>query len=172
MTEVFFAQRLRATRKELSYISCWVAVVGLAAVLRFPTISAGLPYIDYVDEGYVLHQSIELLNQRSLDTRWYGYPSLPAYLTAATLIAYSPIYRAVHGHGFRKDLPNEKSIHTESGDNYDLISPVALIIAGRLVTIILSVGTVALVGAVAASLAGKRVVLLSMALADCVSRFG
>ena len=116
-----------------------------------------MPYIDYIDEGYVLHQSIDLLNHRSLDTRWYGYPSLPAYLTVAALIAYSPVYHLVHGHGFREDLPHDRDIHTAKGDNYDLISPPALIVAGRFAAIFLSVMTVALAGKLACTLAGDRI---------------
>ena len=143
------------------WLFCAVIVV-LAVFLRAPAMRSGLPYIDYVDEGYVLHQTIDLLNHRSLDTRWYGYPSLPAYLTTVTLIAYSPIYHLRHGHGFRQDLPDDQSIHTPDGDNYDLISPPELIVAGRFVTVCLSVGTVVLAGAIATLLAGQRAGLLAM----------
>jgi len=121
----------------------------------------------------VLHQSIDLLNHRSLDTRWYGYPSLPAYLTVAALIAYSPVYRLVHGHGFRKDLPHDRNVHTAKGDNYDLISPPALIVAGRFAAILLSVMTVALAGMLACSLAGDRIGRLSLILvATCPALTG
>lgn len=144
---------------------CWAGAILIAVLLRAPTICSGLPYIDYIDEGYVLHQSIDLLNHRSLDTRWYGYPSLPAYLTAASLIAYSPIYHLVHGHGFREDLPRDRDIHTTKGDNYDLISPPALIVAGRLAAIFLSIMTVVLAGKLASMLAGDRVGYLSLILA-------
>ena len=143
---------------------CWAGTILIAVLLRAPTICSGLPYIDYIDEGYVLHQSIELLNHRSLDTRWYGYPSLPAYLTVASLIAYSPVYHLVHGHGFREDLPHDRDIHTAKGDNYDLISPPALIVAGRFATIFLSVMTVVLAGKLAFSLAGDRIGRLSLIL--------
>ena len=109
----------------------WLALVLLAAFLRLAPIGAGLPYIDYVDEGYALHQAIHLLNQRTFDTEWYGYPSLPAYLTAAAMTAWKPVYRNVHGHHFRNDLPSEDAARTTSGYNYDLISPPELILAGR-----------------------------------------
>src|SRR5438105_8428326 len=155
----------RSSRRRFACACCCIAVVVVAASLRLPGIWAGLPYSDYIDEGYVFHQAIEVLNNRSYDTRWYGYPSLPAYLTAATLIAYSPIYRLTHGHGFRKDLPREANIHTPYGDNYDLISPPALIVAGRFVTVTLSIGIVILAGVIAASLAGRGIGLLSMGLA-------
>ena len=154
-------ERIRPQFRSLAFskrlpIFCWGGAILIAVLLRAPTICSGLPYIDYIDEGYVLHQSIDLLNYRSLDTRWYGYPSLPAYLTAAALIAYSPVYRLVHGHGFREDLPHDRDIHTAKGDSYDLISPPALIVAGRFAAIFLSVMTVALAGKLACTLAGDR----------------
>ncbi len=143
---------------------CTAGAILIAVLLRAPTIGSGLPYIDYIDEGYVLHQSIDLLNHRSLDTRWYRYPSLPAYLTVATLIAYSPVYRLGHGHGFRRDLPRDRDLHTSEGDDYDLISPPALIVAGRFVAVLLSVMTVVLAGSLACNLAGNRAGQLSLIL--------
>jgi hypothetical protein len=113
------------------YVPWLVALLAIAAGLRFGPIAAGLPYIDYVDEGYALHQAIHLLNNRTLDTSWYGYPSLPAYLSAAALCAWKPVYRNVHGRHFRNDLPRQDIVETTSGYNYDLISPPELIVAGR-----------------------------------------
>ena len=142
----------------------WLALLALAATLRFGPIGSGLPYIDYVDEGYVLHQAIDLLNQRTLDTGWYIYPTLPAYLTAAALIAEGPIYRRVHGHGFRKDLPRDDIGGTRQRDNYDLITPPELIVAGRLVTAALSLGTVLVAGLFATRLGGKTAGLIALLL--------
>jgi len=162
-------ERIRRQFRSLAFskqlhLFCWAGAILIAVLLRAPTICSGLPYIDYIDEGYVLHQSIDLLNYRSLDTRWYGYPSLPAYLTAGALIAYSPVYRLMHGHGFREDLPHDRDIHTAKGDSYDLISPPALIVAGRFAAIFLSVMTVALAGKLACTLAGDRIGGLSLIL--------
>jgi len=140
----------------------WLAVLLVAAFLRLAPIGASLPYIDYIDEGYVLHQTIHLLNKRTLDTAWYGYPSLPAYLTAAALIGWSPVYREVHGHSFRRDLPREENAQTNSGYNYDLISPSELILAGRLVTAALSIGTVFLAGMIAFRLRGGAAGFLAL----------
>ena len=141
----------------------WLAPLALAAALRFAPIASGLPYIDYVDEGYALHQAIELLNQRTLDPGWYGYPTLPAYLTAGALIAEGPIYRRVHGHSFRKDLPLEERGISQR-DNYDLIAPPELIVAGRVVAAALSLGTVLLAGIIATRLRGKATGLFAMLL--------
>ena len=140
----------------------WFALLIVAALLRFAPIGSSLPYIDYVDEGYVLHQAIHLLNERTLDTGWYGYPSLPAYLTAGALIVAKPIYRQLHGHHFRNDLPPETSAQTSTGYNYDLISPPELILAGRIVAAVLSLATVALAGAIGAALRGRVAGVLAL----------
>lgn len=148
------------TRRNESIL--WLILLFVAAFLRLAPIGASLPYIDYVDEGYALHQSIHLLNQRTLDTGWYGYPSLPAYLNAAALIAWNPVYRNVHGHSFRNDLPREEDAQTVSGYNYDLIAPPELILAGRLIAAVLSIGTVVLAGAIAFRLRGRLAASLAL----------
>lgn len=141
----------------------WLAPLALAAALRFAPIASGLPYIDYVDEGYTLHQAIDLLNKRTFDTGWYGYPSLPAYLITGALVVEGPIYRCVHGHSFRKDLPIEERGISQR-DNYDLIAPAELIVAGRVVAAALSLGTVLLAGIIAMRLGGKTTGLIAMLL--------
>ncbi|MFZ1220374.1 MAG: glycosyltransferase family 39 protein [Chthoniobacterales bacterium] len=140
----------------------WLVLIALAALLRLGPIASGLPYIDYVDEGYVLHQATDLLNKRTFDTGWYGYPSLPAYLTAGALIAEGGIYRYLHGHSFRSDLPQEEGGQINRRDNYDIISPPELIIAGRLVAACLSLGTVLLAGGIATRLGGRAAGLLAI----------
>ena len=109
-----------------------------------------------------LHQAIHLLNQRTFDTEWYGYPSLPAYLTVVAMTVWKPVYRNVHGHHFRNDLPSEDAARTTSGYNYDLISPPELIIAGRAIAAGLSIGMVMLAGAIASRLRGRVAGLLAM----------
>jgi 4-amino-4-deoxy-L-arabinose transferase-like glycosyltransferase len=139
-----------------------VVVLLIAAALRVAPAFTSLPYIDYIDEGHVLQQSIELLSHRTLDTRWYDYPPLPAYLTSIAMLAYSPVYHLRHGHRLRQDLPTEKQLHTADGDEYDLIAPPEIIVAGRLMAVLFSLGTVALTGALAADLTNRRVALLAM----------
>src|SRR2546423_1167829 len=106
-------------------------------------------------------QAIDLLNRRTFDAGWYGYPSLPAYLTAGALFAEGPIYRRVHGHSFRKDLPMAEQGGPSQRDNYDLISPPELIVAGRFVVAALSIGTVLLAGVIATRLGGKTAGLIA-----------
>jgi 4-amino-4-deoxy-L-arabinose transferase-like glycosyltransferase len=143
----------------------WLTVLIGATGLRFAPVAASLPYIDYIDEGYALHQAIDLLNRRTLDPGWYGYPSLPAYLTAGSLIVAGPLYRQIHGHAFRADLPPESGRPSTSGYDYDQISPPALILAGRIVAATLSVATVVLAGLIARKLRGRVAGLLALFLA-------
>lgn len=135
----------------------------MAAIFRIAPIRSGLPYSDYIDEGHVLHQTIDAFNRRSLDVYWYGLPALTAYSTGGALLLYNPAYRHFHGHDFKEDLPHERGLPS-SKFNYDFIAPVELIVAGRSVTACLSIATVILAGVVAARLADNKVGILTMLL--------
>ncbi len=119
----------------------------LAAALRVPLLTQGLPYISYTDEGGVLHRVMHLVRSGGWDPEWYKYPSLSIYLTTAVLHAMRPIYRLVHGRPLAADIPPE-------GDLYDLIGPPAVILAGRGVVAAASLVTVLLGMALARRLAG------------------
>jgi hypothetical protein len=140
----------------------WLVLVGLAAFLRFAPIGSHLPYIDYVDEGHVLHPAIGILQAKTFDSSVYTYPPLTSYLTIAAIKVYSPIYRIIHHHKISKDFPADRDFHTPLGDNYDLITPPEIIWLGRLVAACLSVGTVILSGAIARRLGGARAGLFAM----------
>jgi hypothetical protein len=144
----------------------WVwggAILVLAILFRILPIQSGLPYSDYVDEGHVLHQTIDAFNNRSLDVYWYGLPALPAYCAGAILLSYGPFYHHFHGHRFQEDLPRERDLPS-SKVNYDFIAPVELIVAGRVATACLSIASVILAGIFAARLATERTGLLAMLL--------
>ena len=140
----------------------WLALVVLAALLRLVPISSGLPYIDYVDEGHILHPAIGILKARSFDSSIYTYPPLTSYLVVGVIKAYSPIYRIAHQRELRADLPADQDLKTSLGDRYDLITPPEIIWLGRLVIACLSIGAVLLAGALAKLLGGPRAGLLAM----------
>jgi dolichyl-phosphate-mannose-protein mannosyltransferase len=150
-------------KNRILYWICWGAILLLAVLFRILPIRSGLPYSDYIDEGHVLHQTIDAFNHHSLDVYWYGLPALSAYSAGAALLFYDPLYRHFHGHRFQKDLPNDRSLAT-SKTNYDLITPVELIIADRAVTACLSIATVILAGVIAAQLANNQAGLSAMLL--------
>jgi hypothetical protein len=140
----------------------WLILVALAALLRLGPIASGLPYIDYVDEGHVLHPAIGILKSISFDSSIYTYPPLTSYLTIAAIKAYSPFYRTFHHHKLWKDLPSDQDFHTELGENYDLITPPEIILLGRLAVACLSIGTIILAAAITRRLAGRRAAWLAM----------
>jgi hypothetical protein len=148
-------------QRSLAKIVILVLIAG-ATYLRFAPLASVLPYSDYIDEGYVLNQTIDHVNTKSYDCRWYGYPTLPSYLNTAAMYVAAPFYRFTHHHSFRKDLPPEQDRHTELGENYNLISPPELILAGRVVVALLSVATVLLAGAIGRRLGGVKVEWLAM----------
>ncbi|MEY2490240.1 MAG: Dolichyl-phosphate-mannose-protein mannosyltransferase [Verrucomicrobiota bacterium] len=150
-------------RDRILYWFCWGAILVLAVLFRIVPIRSGLPYSDYIDEGHVLHQTIDAFNNRSLDVYWYGLPALPAYCAGAGLLLYGPFYHHFHGHRFQKDLPRERDLPS-SKLNYDFIAPVELIVAGRMAAAGLSIASVILAGIFAARLAHNQAGLLAMLL--------
>ncbi|HYJ06256.1 MAG TPA: phospholipid carrier-dependent glycosyltransferase [Chthoniobacterales bacterium] len=140
----------------------WLILLALAALLRFSPITSGLPYIDYVDEGHILHPAMGILKAKVFDSTVYTYPPLTSYLVVAAIKAYSPIYRMVHQRELVDDLPTDQELKTSLGDRYDLITPPEIIWLGRLVVGCLSIGTAILAGALARLLAGPGAGLLAM----------
>ncbi len=108
-------------------------------------IRSGPPYIDYIDEGHVLHQTIDAFNNRNLDVSWYGLPPFPAYCagSACSFTHHSTVTSMVTV--FRMTSPAEPGLRPPR-QNYDFIAPVELILAGRVATACLSIATVILAG--------------------------
>ena len=140
----------------------WLVLFVLAALLRLLPIASGLPYIDYVDEGHILHPVMGILKAKTFDSTVYTYPPLTSYLVVAAVKTYSPVHRAIHHRELRGDLPTDQDLKTPLGERYDLITPPEIIWLGRLVVACLSIGTVLLAGALARFLGGPRAGLLAM----------
>jgi hypothetical protein len=139
-----------------------LALLILALAVRLPALPAGLPYMTYVDEGHVLHHVLHLLVKRTWEPDNYSYGSLPFYLIAGTTLAWSPVYAAIHGHPLANDLsPNPYQY-------YDIVEPVDVLVIGRLVTLVFSLGIVALAGLLARRLAGAPAGLFAAGLAALV----
>lgn len=142
-------------------LALWGALLALALALRLPALTAGLPYLGYVDEGYVLHPAAHLLRTGSWDPGQYAYPSLPPYTIAGAVFLYSPIYSAVHGPSLRQDL-------AWSRGSYGFPGPVEVAVAGRILTLCASLGIVLLTGLLARRLMGEATELLAALLAALV----
>ncbi|HSG39460.1 MAG TPA: glycosyltransferase family 39 protein, partial [Thermoanaerobaculia bacterium] len=140
----------------------WLAILLLALGLRLPLAFAGFPYINYVDEGHVLHPVVALLESGGWDPQWHLYPSLPFYAIAGAVRVWSPIYSVVHDrplHGDLSEFPPKV---------YDLVAPAEVLAAGRLVTLAFSLGVVVLTGLLARRVTGSQAAGLFAALAAAV----
>jgi hypothetical protein len=139
-----------------------LALLIVAVAVRLPALPAGLPYMSYVDEGHVLHHTLHLLSEHTWDPNFYFYGSLTYYLVAGAAVVWSPGYAAIHGHPLADDLsPSPPSY-------YDILEPVDLVVIGRLVTLVFSLGAVVLTGLLARRLAGPAAGLFAAWLAALV----
>lgn len=126
-----------------------LALLVLAAAVRLPNLTAGHPYINYVDEGNLLHPVVPMLRTGRWDPEWYMYPSLPLIAVAAAARLYDPFRRAAHGgRSLRDDL-------RPSSREYDILSPEILHVA-RLLDLFVGLGIVVLAGLLARRLIGSR----------------
>jgi Dolichyl-phosphate-mannose-protein mannosyltransferase len=153
---------LSLRRQRFARITLWALILTLAFGLRVAPIASGLPYLGYVDEGHSLHNVTRMLQEGTLDTGFYNYPALTGELIAGAALAYAPIYRQVHGRSLWSDLTPAR--HEGTVAYYDFVSPPEIIIPARAVVLLLSVGTVALAGVLASSIAGARAGLLALIL--------
>lgn len=146
----------------MNALGAGLAILSIAILVRLPTLTAGLPYLSYVDEGHVLHHVSYLLARRTWVPDTYSYPTLPFYTIAGTALAWSPVYAAVHGRPLREDLSPAPP------RSYDVLEPTELLVLGRLVTFAFSLGIVILAGFLARRLAGPAAGLLAAWLAALV----
>ncbi|HEX6900835.1 MAG TPA: glycosyltransferase family 39 protein [Thermoanaerobaculia bacterium] len=140
----------------------WLLILAVAAAVRLPALTAGLPYSSYVDENYVLHQVVHLVSDRTWEPTEYFYPPLTLYLIAAAATVYSPVYASGHGHPLQEDFSPFPPQY------YDILEPSELIVVGRLVTLAFSLGIVVLTGVLARRLAGRPAGLAAAWLAALV----
>jgi len=138
-----------AGMKRAAALLAALALLLVAAAVRLPNLTAGRPYINYVDEGNLLHPVVPMLRTGRWDPGWYMYPSLPLIAAAAAARIYDPFRRAAHGgRSLRDDLP-------PPGREYDVLSP-ELLLAARIVNLLVSLALVALAGLLARRLAGQE----------------
>ncbi|MFL6194046.1 MAG: ArnT family glycosyltransferase, partial [Thermoanaerobaculia bacterium] len=140
-------------------LAAGLAVLLAALAVRLPAVTAGLPYMTYVDEGHVIHHASYLLERGTWEPDTYSYPTFPFYLVAGAALAYSPVYAAVHGRSLRQDLSPSPFRY------YDVVEPTELLVLARLVTLAFSLGIVAVTGLLVRRLAGPRAGLMSAWLA-------
>lgn len=121
-----------------------VAVVHLG--LRLPTVVAGRPYLNYVDEGFLLHSAAEIIESRTWDPGWYIYPSTPMYAIAAVGLLTPPV----------------ASLSRSAEPYYDLVGPFALLVLGRLVVLAVATATSVQIALMARRLMGNRAAMVAL----------
>lgn len=123
------------------------AAVALGGALRWPGISAAYPYLTYVDEGHFLHSVRETLATGRWEPDANAYPELPIQILVKAATALSP-------------LAGELAIappvaEARSGISfYDRVEPPELILLGRSVSWLLSLGIILLTGVLGRRLSG------------------
>jgi 4-amino-4-deoxy-L-arabinose transferase-like glycosyltransferase len=121
----------------------------LAAAVRLPTLTAGYPYMNYVDEGNFLRPVSEMVRAGRWEPGWYMYPSLPLLATAVSARLYTPVRRALFdGRSLADDLRPVTGV-------YDDLSP-ELLLLGRVMTLLAGLGIVWIAGILGRRLAGPR----------------
>ena len=129
------------------WLGILAAALLAAAALRVPAVRAGYPYLAYVDEGHVLRPAQKQIATGRWEPAENHYPQLPSRLIAGatwlTAAAAAPF----------RDEPLLAHGDLISG-HYDAIDPPALVLVGRALSVLLSLGIVALAGFYARRLAG------------------
>jgi hypothetical protein len=127
--------------------SVWFGAIVFGFLLRAIPLTAGKPYMAYIDEGNFLHSAIRLLRDGGWDPRTYLYPQFPTTVSVAAMRLYVPLYQVIHGTSLRDRIP----AHIEL---YDELEPFDLLFIGRSLCMALSLFTVILTGLFARRLGG------------------
>ena len=155
---------LAARAPTLAILACLV----LGFWLRWPSVTAAWPYSNYVDEAHILVRTFKIVQEGTWDPGWYQYPSLPMYLIAGAAYLLMPVYFLINGHPLQ--VVNRYGYHDLVADSS------AVLVAGRIVTLLLSLGGVWLAARMARRLAGPEAgvlaALLATALPALVTRGG
>lgn len=75
-------------------VAALLVIVTLAAALRLPGISFGLPLFTHPDEGYIVEPVLRMLASGDPNPRWFEYPSFVLYLNAGLYAAGASIIGA------------------------------------------------------------------------------
>lgn len=133
----------------------------VAAALRGAAIPAGLPYLGHPDEPVNLAVARRMVEERSLNPRFFDYPSLAYDLQALAHAAYR-VMAGVVGDGAPMRVMESVNLAVARA-----LDPGAVVVA-RSVTVVVSLGVVALTGWLARLVGGdRRVALLAAGLAAC-----
>ncbi len=145
------AERGRASqevRRRRWYLAAIFAIVVVATVVRAATLTAGLPYTSYRDEGHVLIPAERLVARTTWDPGVYQYPTLVIEAAAVSV----RVFDFVRG----SDESKAGARESRNAGYYDIVEPKTLIVAGRVLVLLASVGTVLFAMLLATRLRGRR----------------
>ena len=108
-------------------------------------LTSALPYTSYVDEGFILNPSAHMVSDTTWDPGWYGYPSLLIGSTAAVTKLNGLI---------DPDVARRAAL-TDERPGYDPIGPPSMILIGRSLVLLASLGTVVVTMFLGRRLAGR-----------------
>ncbi len=122
------------------------AALLVAFALRAPAVRAGYPYIAYVDEGYVLQPAAKLTATGHWAPAENNYPQLPSLAIAA----------AARMAALLVDPFRSAPLLAKVGSSpfYEVVLPAELLLVSRGLSVLLSLGIVAVAGLYARRLAG------------------
>ena len=129
--------------------------MGLALLVRMGPLTSALPYTSYVDEGFILNPSAHMVSDTTWDPGWYGYPSLLIGSTAAVTKLNGLL---------DPDVARQAAL-TDERPGYDPIGPASMILIGRSLVLLASLGTVVVTMFLGRRLAGRWVGVMSGLLA-------
>ena len=122
-----------------------LVIMGLALLVRMGPLTSALPYTSYVDEGFILNPSAHMVSDTTWDPGWYGYPSLLIGSTAAVTKLNGLI---------DPDVARQAAL-TDERPGYDPIGPASMILIGRSLVLLASLGTVVVTMFLGRRLAGR-----------------
>lgn len=124
-----------------------LAALLLGGLVRLPAVTAGYPYLEYIDEGHVLHPVARTLATGRWNPMENNYPQLPVRAIATVSRLLSPLAR------FWRAAPPLEGIGAYYV-YYDLLEPPQLMLVGRALGLLLSLGIIVLASLLARRLGG------------------
>lgn len=151
------ATAARSGRPRWSSITGVAVILLIGATLRLIPLTSSLPYLGYIDEGHTIIHGSTMVAEKTVDPKWYDYPTLP--------LAVSGIVSELSLVGYPSD---QRSAYVSTNANppyYDSVAPGRVILANRLATFLFSMGAVALSMLLGWRLRGRAVGLVTGLLA-------
>ncbi len=122
-------------------MGCLAGVLLLAFALRLWGLDFGLPYIKHPDEPYWVNAALKIVKTGDLNPHTFIYPSLLLYVNSLAYLVYFAIGRAFGVFQSLADLVEPIVLIGGSGK----VALPALFLIGRSVSLVLGLGTVALI---------------------------